>query len=123
MTNDNMYKFSEYRKSKSRPTNRVFIWLAFAVTFIIVLGIQVNDNLRQLGQLQQEYQVVSEKNRLEEVKKVELTAKINLLSDETYMLKLARNRFLLSLPQEVIFNIPELNNLLEAEYNLLENQE
>lgn len=114
-----MYKFSEYRKSDTRPTNRVFLWLSIATFFIVIMGIQMQGNLAQKATLQKEYQVEVEKNQQAEVAKVELTSKIDLLNDEEYILKLARNRYLMSLPQEIIFNITDMNDLLKAEQNLL----
>lgn len=114
-----MYKFSEYRKSDTRPTNRVFLWLSIATFFIVIMGIQMQGNLAQKATLQKEYQVEVEKNQQAEVAKVELTSKIDLLNDEEYILKLARNRYLMGLPQEIIFNMTDMNDLLKAEQNLL----
>ncbi|MBF0780005.1 MULTISPECIES: septum formation initiator family protein [unclassified Granulicatella] len=100
---------------KRQPTNRVFIWIAITSIFAIVLALQIWRNVEQTKNLQRELQDVQAQQSAANVKQLELQAQVDMLQDDNYVLKLARSRGHYSLPNEIIFNILEENNLLKQE--------
>lgn len=106
---------STQKVQKRQSTNRVFIWIAIASIFAVVLALQIWRNVEQTKTLQGELQEAQQQQNLANVKQVELQAKVDMLQDDNYVLKLARSRGYYSLPNEIIFNILEENNLLKQE--------
>lgn len=100
---------------KRKLNHRVFIWLGLASIVAMVLVLQIWRNIDQQHTLDQQLQVVQQNEAQVRVQQIELQATLELLQDDDYVLKLARSRGYFSLPNEIIFNIPEENPLLNQE--------
>lgn len=96
-------------------SNRVFIWLLIGVVIAMTLFFQIWNNMTQLQTLNRNLQVERQTHLQATTRKVELQSYIDLLNDDEYVLKLARARGFFSLPNEIIFTIPEDNELLKNE--------
>lgn len=100
---------------RRKMNHRVFIWLGLASIVATVLVLQIWRNVEQQSALDQQLKVVQQEEAQVHVQQIELQATLDLLQDDDYVLKLARSRGYFSLPNEIIFNIPEDNPLLNQE--------
>lgn len=100
---------------RRKMNNRVFIWLGLSGIIATVLVLQIWRNVEQQRDLEQRLQVVKQEQAQVHVQQIELQATLDLLQDDDYVLKLARSRGYFSLPNEIIFNIPDENPLLTQE--------
>lgn len=103
------------REKNKKQNNRIFLWLFAAVIFATTLSIQIWNNLQETAHLNEKMKLVEVENVHVKMKKIELQTQVDLLMDDEYVLKLARARGFYSLPNELIFNIPEQNGLLKNE--------
>lgn len=109
-----------------KSTNRVFVWLAISLVIALGLGYQIFVNVQQNQSLANQLEEVKKEEQQVRVSQMELQAKVDLLQQDQYVLKLARSRGFFSLQDEIIFNIPEKNALLlneKARQESLQTQE
>lgn len=100
---------------KRQSSNRIFIWLALASVLAVFLALQIYRNVEQAQQLKRDLSQAQSEHDSLLVRKTELQAQVDMLNNDDYVLKLARSRGYFSLKNEIIFNIPEENNLLKQE--------
>lgn len=103
------------RQKSKKQSNRIFLWLFVAVLFATTLSIQIWNNLQETARLNETMKLVELENAQVKTKQIELQTQVELLTNDEYVLKLARARGFYSLPNELIFNISEQNGLLKNE--------
>lgn len=112
-----MNKLYERTIEHKSPSNRVFIWLVIGCLFAATLGYQIFTNLSQVTTLKTDLTVARLEHTKAQSKNVALKTYVDLLNTDEYVLKLARHHSYYSLPNEIIFTIPEDNALLKNEKN------
>lgn len=106
----------QHMSSTTKPqSNRVFIWLLIGCIFAATLIFQIWTNVSQVATLNRDLAIVRVENEQAKTKQIQLQTYVDLLNDDDYVLKLARARGFYSLPNEIIFTIPEDNPLLSNE--------
>ncbi|MBS4762231.1 septum formation initiator family protein [Carnobacteriaceae bacterium zg-ZUI252] len=106
---------TESKRSQQRKSNRVFLWLLGTLLFAATLCFQIFNNVQQTEQLKKNLEIVKVENQQAKTRQIELKTYVDLLNDDEYVLKLARARGFYTLPNELIFNIPEENAMLQNE--------
>lgn len=80
-----------------------FIYIALTAVFIYVLSINV---LRVIDQRSQ-YEVLVDKKKALEKEKTALSKEVNLLSDDDYVTRYARDNYIFSKKGEEVVKLPE----------------
>ncbi|MGX6980245.1 FtsB family cell division protein [Vagococcus elongatus] len=120
-TKEQRRKFSAMQKKIVYRRRRLALVFIVATVMISFLGVNIFRNVQQMQRLEKEYTVsVVERDTLLE-QKAALSEEVDLLNDDEYLAKLARQKFYYSRDGETIYNIPKLDQANQEKESAADN--
>lgn len=98
-------KARQKEQQRKRMWRTVLVWTIGSVVFLVLAG-AVYQNWQKAEQLAQQMTVATEKQIAVLAQMDQLAHQLALVKDDQYLLQLARSKYYLSKEDELIFNLP-----------------
>lgn len=98
-------KARQKEQQRKRMWRTVLVWAIGSVVFLVLAG-AVYQNWQKAEQLAQQTTVATEKQTAVLAQMDQLAHQLALVKDDQYLLQLARSKYYLSKEDELIFNLP-----------------
>lgn len=98
-------KARQKEQQRKRMWRTVLVWTIGSVVFLVLAG-AVYQNWQKAEQLAQQTTVATEKQTAVLAQMDQLAHQLALVKDDQYLLQLARSKYYLSKEDELIFNLP-----------------
>lgn len=98
-------KARQKEQQRKRMWRTVLVWTIGSVVFLVLAG-AVYQNWQKAEQLAQQMTVATEKQTAVLAQMDQLAHQLALVKDDQYLLQLARSKYYLSKEDELIFNLP-----------------
>lgn len=98
-------KARQKEQQRKRMWRTVLVWTIGSVVFLVLAG-AVYQNWQKAEQLAQQTTVATEKQTTVLAQMDQLAHQLALVKDDQYLLQLARSKYYLSKEDELIFNLP-----------------